>query len=69
LRFFVDNPKRVHAREELIRAVWTKRKRATSRTVDNSIRQLRLKFEKDPARPLLFLTVHGTGYKLVPSER
>jgi len=69
LRFFVDNPKRVYKREELIKAAWTKRKRATSRTVDNFIRQLRLKFEKDPARPLFFLTVHGTGYKFVPSER
>ena len=67
LRFFIENPRCVFTREELIKAVWTKRKRATSRTVDNFIWQLRLKFEKDPTRPIFFQTIRGSGYKFVPS--
>ena len=67
LRFFIENPKRVFTREELIKAVWTKRKRATSRTVDNFIRQLRVKFEQDPTSPIFFQTISGSGYKFVPS--
>jgi DNA-binding response OmpR family regulator len=66
LKFFIDNPKRVFTREELIEAVWAKRKRATLRTVDNFIRQLRLKFEKDPTSPIFFQTIRGSGYKFVP---
>jgi DNA-binding response OmpR family regulator len=66
LRLFIDNPKRVFTREELIEAVWTRRKRASSRTVDTLIRQLRLKFESDPATPMFFQTIRGTGYKFVP---
>ena len=66
LKLFIDNPKRVFTREELIEEVWTKRERATSRTVDNFIRQLRLKFEKDPGTPIFFRTIRGRGYKFVP---
>ena len=66
LRLFIDNPKRVFTREELIEAVWTKRKRVNLRTVDNFIRQLRVKFEEDPTSPIFFQTIRGSGYKFVP---
>jgi DNA-binding response OmpR family regulator len=68
LRFFVKNPQYVFSREELIRAVWPERNRATRRTVDNSISHLRQKLEKDPAHPVYFQTVHCAGYKFVPSR-
>jgi len=34
LKFFVQTPRRVVSRAELIRAVWPKRQRSTNRTVD-----------------------------------
>jgi len=66
LRLFVDNPGRVFSREELIHAAWPQRKRASERTVDNSILQLRRKIEEDPARPAYLKTLYGVGYKFVP---
>jgi DNA-binding response OmpR family regulator len=66
LKFFIDNPNHVFSRRELIGAAWGKRKRVNSRTVDTCIWHLRRKLEKDPASPVLFQTVHGSGYKFVP---
>jgi DNA-binding response OmpR family regulator len=66
LKFFVDNPERVFSREELVCAVWPKRKRANGRTVDNCVSHLRHKVEEDPARPVYFKTLYGAGYKFVP---
>jgi DNA-binding response OmpR family regulator len=65
LKFFFDNPNRVFSREELIRAVWKKRKRSGLRTVDTSIWHLRQKLEKNPDSPTFFRTVHGEGYRFV----
>lgn len=66
LKVFVDNPNHVFSRKELIGAAWTRRRRANSRTVDTCIWHLRQKLERDPASPVLFQTVHGSGYKFVP---
>ena len=65
LKLFIDNPNRVFSREELIRAVWKKRKRTSLRTVDNFMSRLRRKLEKNPVDPIFFQTVHGLGYRLV----
>ena len=65
LKFFVQNPDRVITREELLNEVWGYRNYPSTRTVDNHILRLRQKLEKDPAHPLHFRTVHGTGYKFV----
>jgi DNA-binding response OmpR family regulator len=65
LKFFVQNPDRVISREELLNEVWGYRNYPSTRTVDNHILRLRQKLEKDPAHPLHFKTVHGTGYKFV----
>lgn len=67
LWFFVNNPQLVFSREELIRAVWPKRRRKSRRGVDNSISNLRQKLEPNPARPVYFQTVYHAGYKFVPS--
>jgi DNA-binding response OmpR family regulator len=66
LKFFLQNPERVLAREELLNEVWGYQNYPTTRTVDNHILKLRQKLEKDPANPVHFRTVHGAGYKFVP---
>jgi len=66
LRFFLDNPGRAIAREELLSGVWGLNFHLTTRTVDNQILKLRQKLESDPANPIHFRTVHGFGYKFVP---
>jgi DNA-binding response OmpR family regulator len=66
LRFFLDNPGRAVAREELLNDVWGLSFHLTTRTVDNQILKLRQKLEADPANPVHFRTVHGVGYKFVP---
>jgi DNA-binding response OmpR family regulator len=66
LRFFLDNPGRAIAREELLSGVWGLNFHLTTRTVDNQILKLRQKLETDPANPVHFRTVHGFGYKFVP---
>ncbi|AEU36070.1 response regulator transcription factor [Granulicella mallensis] len=66
LRFFLDNPGRAIARDELLSGVWGLNFHLTTRTVDNQILKLRQKLEADPANPVHFRTVHGFGYKFVP---
>jgi DNA-binding response OmpR family regulator len=67
LRFFLDNPGRAVAREELLSSIWGLSFHVTTRTVDNQILKLRQKLEDDPANPVHFRTVHGIGYKFVPN--
>ena len=49
LRYFLDNPGRAIAREELLNDVWGMSFHLTTRTVDNQILKLRQKLEADPA--------------------
>ena len=65
LRFFLNNEERVVSRAELLNEVWGYNAYPTTRTVDTHILRLRQKLEKDPAEPVHFRTVHGTGYKFV----
>jgi DNA-binding response OmpR family regulator len=65
LRFFLNNKDRVVSRNELLNEVWGYHSYPTTRTVDTHILRLRQKLEKDPADPIHFRTVHGTGYKFV----
>jgi DNA-binding response OmpR family regulator len=69
LKFFVSRPEVVLSRTRLITAVWPKRKRLSYRTVDNCIAKLRQKIEQNPAKPVHLLTVHGVGYRFVPSQK
>ncbi len=66
LKFLVQNPERVITRDELLNVVWGYHNYPSTRTVDNHILKLRQKLEADPANPVHFRTVHGTGYKFVP---
>ncbi|MBX5483804.1 MAG: response regulator transcription factor [Myxococcaceae bacterium] len=63
LQFFVTHPGRTFSRDELISGAWGYEYEGTARTVDNFVRQLRLKFEPYPDEPRYFLTVRGLGYR------
>lgn len=65
LRFLLNNQERVVSRAELLNEVWGYQNYPTTRTVDTHMLRLRQKLEKDPADPVHFRTVHGTGYKFV----
>lgn len=67
LKFFVDNPEYVFTRDELLGAAWPQRERVNGRTVDNCIARLRRKIEEDSSYPVYFRTIHGVGYRFVPS--
>ena len=66
LKCFLSNPGRILSRGELLREAWGYENYPSTRTVDNHVLRLRQKIEKDPTRPVHFLTVHRVGYKFVP---
>ncbi len=63
LAHFLAHPGRTFSREELLSAAWGYAYEGSARTVDNFMRQLRLKLEPDPESPVHFLTVRGLGYR------
>lgn len=63
LEQFIANPGRVFSRDELLSAAWGFDYEGTARTVDNFIRQLRIKLEADAEAPKHFVTVRGLGYR------
>ena len=67
LRFFVENADRVVSREELLNKVLGYQNYPTTRTIDNHVLKLRQKLERDPGNPVHFRTIHGAGYKFVPT--
>ncbi len=66
VRYFAANAGRVISREELLEQVWKLRNYPNTRTVDNFIVRLRRHFEPDPAEPVHFLSVRGSGYRFLP---
>jgi DNA-binding response OmpR family regulator len=65
LKFLVQNAETVFSREELLNRVWGYENYPTTRTVDTHIMKLRQKLEPDPANPVHFLTIHGSGYRFI----
>lgn len=63
LAHLVGHAGRTFSREELLSGAWGMAYEGTARTVDNFMRQLRLKLEPDPGHPRHFLTVRGLGYR------
>jgi DNA-binding response OmpR family regulator len=63
LAHFLGHPGRTFTRDELLSGAWGYHYEGSARTVDNFMRQLRLKFEPDPEAPRHFLTVRGLGYR------
>lgn len=63
---FAMHPGKVYSRTALLESVWKYAHEGYRHTVNTHINRLRMKIEKDPARPSLIRTVHGVGYQLVP---
>lgn len=66
LEYFVQNPRRVISRAELLNRVWGYESCPRTRTVDNHIFRLRQKLEENPDWPTHIRTVHSAGYKFLP---
>jgi len=57
------NRGRVVSRDELFDAGWGRDYMPSSRTLDQTISQLRKRIEADPRQPQIIKTVHGIGYR------
>ncbi|GGX66032.1 DNA-binding response regulator [Tateyamaria omphalii] len=64
LRVFLERPKRVLSRDQLMDLTggieWT----PLDRTIDNQVARLRKKIERNPSAPKIIKTVRGIGYTL-----
>lgn len=67
LRYFAEHSDRVLSRDELLENVWQLRNYPNTRTVDNFVLRLRKYFERDPSRPVHFLSIRGSGYRFCPA--
>ncbi|MGF1513633.1 MAG: winged helix-turn-helix domain-containing protein [Elainellaceae cyanobacterium] len=63
LDLFMNHPRRVWSREQLIDRIWGPDFMGDSKTVDVHIRWLREKLEVDPSNPEYIVTVRGFGYR------
>lgn len=63
LELFMNHPRRVWTREQLLEKVWGSDFMGDSKTVDVHIRWLREKLETDPSSPEYLVTVRGFGYR------
>jgi two-component system response regulator RegX3 len=59
----------VRTRDELIDRLWSGRDLADTRTLDTHVRRLRVKLERDPARPQYLVTVRGVGFRFDAAGR
>ena len=63
LELFIQNPKRVWSRDQLLEKIWGIDFIGDTKTVDVHIRWLREKVEREPSSPQLIRTVRGFGYR------
>ncbi|MFC0189885.1 response regulator [Fictibacillus aquaticus] len=63
LLVFARHPKRPFSREELVEKVLGYDFEGSTRTIDQHVKNLRQKIEKDPKAPQYIQTVFGVGYK------
>jgi two-component system, OmpR family, response regulator len=63
LEYFMQHPRRVVSREELMQNVWDYQSMVLSNTVDSHVSSLRQKIHQGHAKPLI-RTVYGIGYML-----
>jgi two-component system alkaline phosphatase synthesis response regulator PhoP len=71
LRYLIQHSPEVVTRDMLLSEVWgyNPDNAPSTRTVDNSILQLRKKIEDNPSAPKHLLTVPAAGYKFVREEK
>ncbi len=60
--FLAENKEQVFSREDLLQKVWNYEYYGDVRTVDVTIRRLRIKLEDNPESPVYILTKRGVGY-------
>ena len=63
LAFLVRHAGRAFTREQLLNEIWGYDFLGDSRTVDVHVRWLRQKIEEQPSKPVMLITVRGTGYR------
>jgi two-component system, OmpR family, response regulator RegX3 len=63
LGLLLSPPGQVRTRDELIDRLWSGRDLADTRTLDTHVRRLRVKLERNPARPQYLVTVRGVGFR------
>ena len=66
LKIFVENPKKVLSRDNLLEQLKGYDCAPFDRSVDVRIMRLRQKIEKDTANPIFIKTVWGQGYQFMP---
>jgi DNA-binding response OmpR family regulator len=66
LWFMANHPRRVFAREQLMRRVWGYSAAVDTGTVTVHMRRLREKIEEEPSTPRHLETVWGVGYRFTP---
>ena len=64
LKQFLESPRRVFSRQEMLNRVWGEGYALEEHALDVQIHSLRQKIEPNPASPTFLLTVRGVGYKL-----
>ena len=64
LTIFLDRPKRILSREQLMDLIGGQNWTPLDRAIDNQVARLRKKIERDPSNPKLIKTVRGVGYSL-----
>jgi DNA-binding response OmpR family regulator len=64
LNVFLERPKRILSRDQLMDLTGGLEWSPLDRTIDNQIARLRKKIERDPSNPKLIKTVRGVGYTL-----
>lgn len=62
LTVFLERPKRVLSRDQLMNLTGGVNWSPLDRTIDNQVARLRKKIEHDPTKPKLIKTVRGVGY-------
>jgi len=65
LQYFLEREGRTLSRDAILDGAWGHSYAGTTRTVDNFVRNLRVKLEEDPEEPRHFVTVRGFGYRFV----
>jgi len=69
LTVFLERPRFVLNREQLLDLTSGRAAQVFDRTIDNQISRLRRKIERDPSHPELITTVWGGGYSLAADVR
>lgn len=65
LTVFLENPKRVLSRDQIMDKLSGQEWSPFDRAIDNQVARLRKKIEPDPTNPTIIKTVRGIGYTLV----